>query len=86
MDLARQEAEPLRILRGLAGAILTLPVTQDFVVTDFVAASAAAAEGRALAEEIGHVRLLGRFTAWKLAVSGGTQATAVAIRLGLAPY
>jgi DNA-binding CsgD family transcriptional regulator len=59
MELARAEREPTRILRGLAGAVLTLPVTLDLA-----SAMAAAEEGRALAEEIGHVRWLARFTAW----------------------
>jgi non-specific serine/threonine protein kinase len=59
IELARAEGEPLRVLRGLAGAVLTLPVTQDFA-----GAADAAVEGRALAEEIGHVRWQGRFTAW----------------------
>ena len=68
MALARSEDEPDRLLRGLGGAVLALPVTGDFEQ-----AKAAAAEGRRLAREAGHAAWLARFTAWSGMVSNQEQ-------------
>ena len=59
MTLARRAGEPHRLLRGLADAVLALPVTRDFAD-----AKAAATEGLCLARAAGQPAWLARFTAW----------------------